>query len=301
MSIGTGFWIRGIPVVLFGMVISSAHASDWWFEQENCSVGFPVFRQIDYDADIQPIFDANCVSCHQPGTPTFEQVGLDLRAGESYWNLMGQVSAQIGRYLVHPWTGGPLLFSKLVCEEPEVGERMPKGQPRLEQSDLSQLFTWRRLGSMPGVEDRRSIGARPELAGTWFDPDAPGQGMSIELIPREPFTRALVYWFTFTDVADDGETSQRWYLADGFLGPFDFQARALLSIYTASGGALNRPEPEASIERVGTAVIKFLSCTEANFAYHLDPEEEGQEARTGKISLERLSPDANCEDEDAGW
>jgi mono/diheme cytochrome c family protein len=289
------FWIRVSGSLAFMMALIQANA--FAFEEDNCFTGFGLVDEVEYESDIQSIFDANCVICHQPGTTAFEQVGLDLRAGESYWNLMGQGSVQIERFLVHPLASDALLFSKLICEEPEVGERMPKGQPRLSQSDLAKLFTWRRFGSMPGFENQFSISAMPGLAGSWYEPETPGQGMVIELIALEPFTRALVYWFTFSEENESGESEQRWYLADGILGPFNGQARGLLAVHTATGGVLDNPEPPASVNRVGTAVIKFLSCDEANFAYNLAPDEGGQEARTGKISLQRLSPNENCEDD----
>jgi len=49
--------------------------------------GFPAFaaEHVSFKKDILPIFQARCVSCHQPGQPGFEASGLDLR---TYAGLM---------------------------------------------------------------------------------------------------------------------------------------------------------------------------------------------------------------------
>ena len=75
-------------------------------------------------AAIQKLFDQNCVSCHVAGS------GLDLTAGQSYANLLGQApqaSESCGGILVVP--GSPdtsYLYAKVSNPHPCSGLQMPR-------------------------------------------------------------------------------------------------------------------------------------------------------------------------------
>ena len=38
----------------------------------------PLFADVDYNSEIQPIFDSNCISCHHVGSGSYYNQGLDL-------------------------------------------------------------------------------------------------------------------------------------------------------------------------------------------------------------------------------
>lgn len=79
---------------------------------------------VDFQSQIQPIFDNTCAGCHGANGPA----GLDLRAGESYDNLVGVISnTNQNRLRVEP--GNPdssALFLAVSCDSPGgPGFRMP--------------------------------------------------------------------------------------------------------------------------------------------------------------------------------
>ena len=39
---------------------------------------FTLILAVDYETEIQPIFDSNCISCHHVGSGSFNNHGLDL-------------------------------------------------------------------------------------------------------------------------------------------------------------------------------------------------------------------------------
>ncbi|MGY6629451.1 MAG: hypothetical protein ACXIUL_00450 [Wenzhouxiangella sp.] len=273
--------------------LSSGAASQFGWDPDACGGVLFVSPVDDYELDIQPIFDQHCVQCHQPGTDTFEAVGLDLRPGESYWSLMFRRSVQHPeRWLMSPGQGLPYLLEKVACNTPDSGERMPPGGPYLTDEERERFNKWWTEGLLPGKQSTRQVASQAGLTGSWFNPETNGQGMVIEMIMQDPFPipRPLVYWFTFNDDPDDSQ--QRWYYGSGRM----FAPVGGVFLYRSTGGVLDRSEPETELDQVGRAVIRFESCTEAIFAYYLDPEEEGGAARTGEIPLRRLSPIEFCED-----
>jgi hypothetical protein len=76
-------------------------------------------------AVIQQIFDDNCTSCHAG------EAALDLSAGHSWANIVGQASPSLescGGILVAPGDpDGSYLYQKLTNDHPCAGSRMPRG------------------------------------------------------------------------------------------------------------------------------------------------------------------------------
>jgi len=115
----------------------------------------PTDGSVSFSADIQPIFDDNCIRCHAGlGAPQ----GLDLRAQFSFDNLVGVESNEVppdlrvnpgssdpcegGSYLVEKISGCPL-----GSEIPRVGERMPFGGPFLSEEEIILIMDWIDLGA----------------------------------------------------------------------------------------------------------------------------------------------------------
>jgi mono/diheme cytochrome c family protein len=96
---------------------------------------------------IQPIFDANCVACHQTGSAQQELV---LEAGSSYRNLVGRKSQESSLDLVHPGAADlSYLAHKLRGSQLSVhgsGAQMPLGGS-LEASDLEAIISWIESGA----------------------------------------------------------------------------------------------------------------------------------------------------------
>ncbi|PJA73322.1 hypothetical protein CO151_13880 [bacterium CG_4_9_14_3_um_filter_65_15] len=92
---------------------------------------------VSFAADIQPIFNANCIGCHGAGG----NGGLDLRDGSSYGNLVG-VEA-MGYSLLRVEAGSSetsVLYLKLMGA-PVTGTRMPVGGT-LEQATIDLVADW---------------------------------------------------------------------------------------------------------------------------------------------------------------
>lgn len=82
---------------------------------------------VDFQSQIQPVFD-DCAGCHGESGPA----GLDLRAGESYDNLVGVIStSNSSRLRVDPFNPDTsALFLAVSCDSPGgPGFRMPGTSP----------------------------------------------------------------------------------------------------------------------------------------------------------------------------
>jgi hypothetical protein len=109
--------------------------------------GVAVAADVKFTATVQPIFDANCVSCHQSGAA---QQGLNLESGSSYAAIVNHRSTVVDRVLVVP--GAPTssyLLLKVLGTHGEVGGkgvRMPMGGD-LSPADIQSLRDWIAAGA----------------------------------------------------------------------------------------------------------------------------------------------------------
>ncbi|MCC6011863.1 c-type cytochrome [Candidatus Caldipriscus sp.] len=69
-------------LLIFGILLISCR-------KETTPTGPDTGESINYDRDIQPIWNRNCTSCHSGSSPSG---GLDLSAGVSYSNLVNVIS-----------------------------------------------------------------------------------------------------------------------------------------------------------------------------------------------------------------
>jgi hypothetical protein len=124
------------------------------------------------------------------------------------------------------------------------------------------------------------------MDGAWFDPDTAGQGFFIDAYPDpEGGNFIFVSWFTYGDETASG---QRWLTAQGgFEG-----SSAEIDVFETTGGSFDDPEP-ISTTKVGTMIIDFTDCSNAQLTYSLpaDPAE-------GDIAITRVVPggQALCEE-----
>jgi len=281
---------RSVPTAfaLLALIALFGPRSVW--AQYDCDWGGTSFNPpaVDFDNDVQPIFDRSCVSCHQPGTAAFTHVGLDLRPGEAHRSLFNRISSQNPAWrMLTPFAPGvtaesargSLLLSKVRCNEPGVGERMPPGGAGIPLVDQLILHSWELRGAPSGMDGSgagRSI--QYGMTGSWYDPSASGQGFFFEVIERNPRVLAAS-WSTFVDrvtsaadAANDlhprPEQNLRWMIA---IGAFvEGEDRVDLDVQQVRRGLFDEPTAPRDQVSTGSARLMFHSCTEATFRYTLD-------------------------------
>ncbi|MFU8833275.1 MAG: hypothetical protein ACNA7J_14125 [Wenzhouxiangella sp.] len=185
--------------------------------------------------------------------------------------------------------------SALVIDETPVScvdGQMPITQPfplgRLPEQVQSHLLDYRIEDQAAGQANilltvRDQLSSR--LAGSWYDPDQSGHGLTIEVL--DPGT-LLVYWYTF-----DQFSEPFWLIA---MGDHQGSGLVVLDATMVEGGTFPPNFDSELIERTnwGSLEIQFHSCSQATLAWA--PAIAGFEA--GEMSLTRLSKaaDNNCID-----
>ncbi|MCZ6655472.1 MAG: cytochrome c [Planctomycetota bacterium] len=117
---------------------------------------------VTFVADIQPILNERCINCHAPGGFA-QMVGIpwDFREDAAFDDLVNRVSSQDADFtLVVP--GDPdssLMFLKISCESPPVGEMMPLGGPPLTDGEVQLIRAWVEQGAVKGGDDGASGGS----------------------------------------------------------------------------------------------------------------------------------------------
>ena len=124
------------------------------------------------------------------------------------------------------------------------------------------------------------------MDGAWFDPDTAGQGFFIDAYPDpEGGNFIFVSWFTYGDETASG---QRWLTAQGgFAG-----STAEIDVFETTGGSFDDPKP-ISTTKVGTMIIDFTDCSNAQLTYSLPAD-----SAEGDIAITRVIPggQALCEE-----
>lgn len=137
-----------------------------------------VLAQVDYEEEIQPIFNDNCLGCHG-GTGTN---GVIL---SSYSSVMSSVGNQYGTEIVQP--GKPdesPIVDKISSENPEFGDRMPQGGPYLSQNEINLIRTWIEEGANETPVSNELIADLPDgfkLRGNYPNPFNPTTIVSFEV------------------------------------------------------------------------------------------------------------------------
>lgn len=97
---------------------------------------------VSFRRQVQPIFDANCVVCHQSASA---QEGLVLEDGKAYANVVGQHSHQANMALITPGSAeNSYLLHKIAGTQAAAhggGSRMPLGG-QLDASDIDIVRAW---------------------------------------------------------------------------------------------------------------------------------------------------------------
>ncbi len=107
----------------------------------------PAMAAPSFKDNVQPIFDANCVSCHQAGAAP---QGLVLESGKSYTAIVARPSTESRQMLVDP--GAPnssYVLAKVTGSQVTSGgkgERMPLGST-LPVEDIETIRAWITAGA----------------------------------------------------------------------------------------------------------------------------------------------------------
>ncbi len=103
--------------------------------------------QVSFKRQIQPIFDANCVICHQNASA---QEGLVLEDGKAYAYIVGKPSHEANMLLVSPRSAeSSYLLRKIDGTHIAAhgrGERMPLGE-QLDPNDIITVRNWIEAGA----------------------------------------------------------------------------------------------------------------------------------------------------------
>lgn len=173
-----------------------------------------------------------------------------------------------------------LAFSS--CTAGEVSYAFTDGSGRAGVIPITRLtdnVTCRTTDERPGNADFA-------LSGNWYSPDTSGQGFIFEL---NAVTAALAFcWYTYAvNGQAAGVAGQRWYTGQG---PFQAGSRQVdLTLYESQGGVFDTaPGAGQSTTAVGSAVLRFVSCTEAQLSFAFS---SGANAgQSGQVRVYRLGP-----------
>jgi hypothetical protein len=120
------------------------------------------------------------------------------------------------------------------------------------------------------------------LSGAWADMSTSSQGMVIEVNPLN--ANVFLGWFTFVADGPRDVSGQRWYTAQH---PYTVGERSLvLDLYETTGGVFDQNAFTQTVA-VGTATLKYTSCTSADFDYAFTGGD--LEGRSGTLHLSRLA------------
>lgn len=151
----------------------------------------------------------------------------------------------------------------------------------------SAQFDHLRLARTGTLEDDGINLAQDGLSGTWYDPDAGGQGFELSFTTtHDAATASPIFgaWFTY-DLPSNDTADQRWYSIQGAtaLG----ETSAGFTVYQNTGGNFDAP-PSTVATAIGTGSIKFFSCSSGLFTYALD------DGSSGIIPLHNLMTQYGC-------
>ncbi len=136
-----------------------------------------------------------------------------------------------------------------------------------------------------------SLNINPGLNGAWFNPNTPGQGILIEVLPT--LNSVFMAWFLHDsvlpvqeEVATVGSPGQRWLSG---LGVIDHENNTVTIDLTNTSGGLfndNRPVVNSDANSYGTVILSFQDCSNIDVDFDLIEQE-----LSGSFSMGRIAGD----------
>jgi hypothetical protein len=186
--------------------------------------------QVDYNTQIQPIFNANC-SCHFPAFSGWDP--------SSYASVIASVGVQYGIKIVQPGnSAGSPLYDKISSVTPLHGARMPFGGPYLSNAQITAIKNWIDQGATEKstAAVARNRGAVPEdfsLSQNYPNPFNPSTRISFSIIDAR-FVSLRIYDVIGNEVAvlvnrrlDAGVYTVDWNAGGVGSGVYFYQLRAV--------------------------------------------------------------------------
>lgn len=124
----------------------------------------PIFSNIDFATEVQPIFSVACAGCHTQGGMSG---GLNLNPEVSHSNLVNVPANNSNAQMNRITPGDPqasFLFKKTNCTNlnsmpnTPYGARMPRsGPPYLSAMDQARILDWIREGALANANPERIL------------------------------------------------------------------------------------------------------------------------------------------------
>jgi hypothetical protein len=111
-----------------------------------------VCAQVDYQTQIQPIFNANCTSCHGGNS------GVSLN---NYQATMNSVGVQYQRKIVEPGNANASPLVEKIKPNPTIGNRMPTGRA-LSSEQIALIETWINEGATATPTSTDQFNVQPQ-------------------------------------------------------------------------------------------------------------------------------------------
>lgn len=130
-------------------------------------ISFPVTAQVDYESEVQPIFNTYCNSCHGSGQHGFNS--------SSYNGVISSTSSNYGGSYVVPGEPENSPLVDKIEPSPQFGSRMPSGGS-LSDSEIAIIRTWIAEGANQVPTNTESITELPDgfrLNGNYPNPFNP--------------------------------------------------------------------------------------------------------------------------------
>ena len=261
--------------------INAGH-SGAWYNSETSGQG----QLIDVEPDTQFMFLAWF---------TFTAAASNNPDQQHWYTAQGNYSGNTAELVLYETLGG--LF-----DDPEETSTNPVGEVTVSFTDCEQgqmvysIDTDGRQGTIPlqrlvpgsgdvceeqsGKADiiTEMVDINAGMNGAWVNEDTLGQGFLIDAHTNpEGDNFIFVAWFTY---GADTASGQRWLTAQG-----DFEgSTAAIDIYETTGGSFDDPQL-IDTDKVGTMIIDFTDCSNAQLTYTLT-----DEGLAGDMAISRLIP-----------
>ncbi|GEM_PF-5266901 len=156
-------------------------------------IGAFSFAQVEFETDVQPIFDNNCAlsGCHVAGHST----GLDLTIGNSYWNLVNIPATGYPDFRVKPYDPDNSVLYNKIANTGKSGDIMPPSpSPALSSNEIQKIYDWIVQGAH--LQSSAFIGGTIEYDNKYYDNGnvkiSVWKDPSAWPYPKDPPLRAMV-------------------------------------------------------------------------------------------------------------